>query len=96
MIGRIINKVITMARIIAIRTHRGKETIDGAVVVQDDDDNIAVYGEDKILRQTVKQLVKTGIDVKGETYEGPSFMDGLLIMFNRKPFVWSVEMNEDE
>ena len=85
-----------MARIIAVRTHNNGDVIDGAVVVQDDDETIAVYGEDKVLRETIKKLVKTGITIEGNLYEGSTFMDGLLIKFNRKPYIWTVEMNEND
>ena len=85
-----------MARIIAVRTHNSGEVIDGAVVVQDDDETIAVYGEDKVLRETIKKFAKTGITINETLYEGSSFMDGLLIKFNRKPYIWTVEMNEND
>ena len=85
-----------MARIIAVRTHNNGEVIDGAVVVQDDDETIAVYGEDKILRETIKKLVKTGITIEENLYKDSSFMDGLLLRFNRKPYIWAVELNEND
>ena len=85
-----------MARIVVIRTYHGSEIIDGAVVVQDDDETIVVYGEDKVLRETVKKMVDTGILIDGEPYKDSSFIDGILIKFNRKPYIWSVEMNEHD
>jgi len=82
-----------MARIITIKVEGEKGPVDGCIVAQDDNDDYSVEGDNDRLVNRVLELIETGIVIGEDKYDSPdTFMDGLLREFNRKPYVWSEEV----
>lgn len=78
-----------MARIIVIRTNQSKKDgsiheVDAAVVVQDDNNEIIVHGEDQVIRNSAEKFLSQGHS-----------LDELLEKFDRAPYVWAVEMEDN-
>jgi len=78
-----------VARIIVIRTNQSKkdgsiEEIDAAIVVQDDSNEIIVHGEEPVIRNSVEKFISQGHS-----------LDEVLQKFDRPPYVWSVEMEDN-